>query len=174
MRFLIVFLLWPLSLSAQSVADAIAEAPDLVLEEMSKLLLSYGDGALTQDGVDTALLHARAQARMRALSDVLSADLDADGAVSEAEFLAIADALSPWEKGRLAARLLRGDADRDGTLSAAEVAEFVDARVDQRLSSSKLILWAGAMSFDRDGDGTVTLREVHAVIEAAQAAEKAT
>ncbi|MGR3491406.1 MAG: hypothetical protein ACU0DW_05055 [Shimia sp.] len=170
MRYLFFLILWPVAALAQPAFDE----GERMLEDVSELILSYGNGALTADDVGIAMSHATAQARLRAMTDVLSADLDADGAVTEAEFLAIQGALTPWETGRLAARLLRGDTDGDGTLSAAEVSAFVEARIAQRLSEPKLMLWADAMRFDTDNDGTLTLREADRAIRAAQAAESAT
>ncbi|CAJ1344016.1 unnamed protein product [Effrenium voratum] len=60
------------------------------------------------------------------------------------------------------AQILEGiDTDNDGKI---EYTEFIAAAMDQRLQMNEAVCWRAFKSFDKDGDGTITLEELRKVL----------
>ncbi|MEH7829739.1 hypothetical protein [Gemmobacter denitrificans] len=163
---LILFVLWPGFALADpdlpaSVKARILKAPDRWLAEMTRLVAGFGGPAgLTSEGIDRHVAVERAAARANALRDLLSADLDGDGAVSAEEGQEMNLVLSARGRGAWALRQAAADQDGNGTLVGAEIVGFAQAQALDRFSDRRADGLRAVLAFDADGDGAVSIAEL--------------
>lgn len=136
-------------------------APDRVLREAASLIYGHGrDGAIDARGIGRALALARADARGRALGQLLRADLDADGALTAEEAAALDGTAALRDRGRTQLALREADADGDGRASAAELAAQAERAARERVTDADAEAMEALLALDRGGDGRVDLDEV--------------
>lgn len=156
------------------LAARLAENPAAVLRQADEIILGHGTGgAIRRDAILRMVAIDRAAARARLLSQVLSADLDADGTVTAAEAQATAAARSAGARGRLLAQVAAADADGDARLTQPEMRAAAEAQAYRAVSAAREARLLDLMAMDANGDGALTLAEVRAAADAAQAAQPA-
>lgn len=140
----------------------IARDPTAWEEEGLRLIAGFGgDNGLTAAGIDRAVAVDRAAARANALRDLLVADLDGDGAVTATELAAYLPVLSARGRGGFALSVAQADQNGDGDLDAADLAAAGQAAAATALSSRRLEAIGSLLAFDADGDGALTVAELH-------------
>lgn len=153
------------------VMTRLREAPERFEEETAGLIFAYGHGgAITTEGIDTAIAHSRAKARARAVADLMASDLDADGVLSGLEVAVAGQALAPRARGLLWTRHGRADADGDGAVDPAELAAYAETRAQATMGPAEAARLHDLMLFDLDADGRVTLDEVSLAMQALRGA----
>lgn len=136
------------------------EMPDWTVRDVSRIAHSYDPAQmLTPQAIEAAILHRRAQARARALRDLLDTDLNGDGAVSRGEVARIALALDGRARGLLWLRHRRADGDGDGHVNAHELRVYADHRAQQHLGARPAQAMRNLLLLDLDDDGAVSVRE---------------
>ena len=149
------------------VVTRLGDAPRLFEEEAAGLIFAYGaGGAITAEGIDTAIAHDRAKARARAVEDLMAADLNADGVLSGPEVIAAGRAMSPRASGLLWSRHGRADTDGDGSVDGVELAAYARARALAAMGPVEAARAHDLMLLDLDADGRVTLDEVALAMQA--------
>lgn len=150
-----------------ALVKRIARDPAGWEEEALRLVAGFGTAqGLTVEGIDRAIAVDRAAARANALRDLLVADLDGDGAVTGAELAGYLPVLSARGRGGFALLVAQADGNGDGDLDAAEVAAAARTAAEAALSPRRLEAMRSLLAFDADGDGTVSLAELHGGVAA--------
>lgn len=150
-----------------ALVKRIARDPAGWEEEALRLVAGFGTAqGLTVEGIDRAIAVDRAAARANALRDLLVADLDGDGAVTGAELAGYLPVLSARGRGGFALLVAQADGNGDGDLDAAEVAAAGRIAAEAALSPRRLEAMRSLLAFDADGDGTVSLAELHGGVAA--------
>lgn len=150
-----------------ALVKRIARDPAGWEEEALRLVAGFGTAqGLTVEGIDRAIAVDRAAARANALRDLLVADLDGDGAVTGAELAGYLPVLSARGRGGFALLVAQADGNGDGDLDAAEVAAAGRTAAEAALSPRRLEAMRSLLAFDADGDGTVSLAELHGGVAA--------
>lgn len=140
----------------------IARDPAAWEEEGLRLIVGFGgENGLTAAGIDRAVAVDQAAARANALRDLLVADLDGDGVVTAAELGAYLPVLSARGRGGFALSVAQADRNSDGDLDAAELAAAGHAAAATAVSPRRLETMRSLLAFDSDGDGAVTVPELH-------------
>jgi hypothetical protein len=153
------------------LAARLAENPGAVIRQAEDIILGHGTaGAIDLDGIRQMIAIDRAAARARLLSQLLSADLDADGTVTAQEAQATAAARSADARGRLLALVAAADADGDTRLTLPELRAAAEAQALRAVSAAREARLIDLMAMDQNGDGALTLAEVRAAADAAQRA----
>ncbi|OYU19502.1 MAG: hypothetical protein CFE34_04900 [Rhodobacteraceae bacterium PARR1] len=148
------------------VAERIAARPDRWRDMALGMVHGHGrDGALVQADLDRAAALDRAYFRARALQPLIEADLDNDGAVTQAEAAARGGVLGLTARARLMLTQAAADGDADGTATAAELRAHAEAAALQAGQGAEAALAAALMGLDLDGDGRLTLAEVGQVAD---------
>lgn len=156
------------------LAARLAENPGAVLRQAEEVILGHGDGgAIGRAGILRMVAIDRASARARALAQILSADLDADGSVTAEEAQVAAAARGAVSRGRLLAQVAAADADADGRVSPAELRVVAEAQALRAVSPAREARLLDLLAMDADGDGALTLSEVRAAADAARRAAPA-
>lgn len=167
----------PALAQSRSVADALASLPPDLAERIAArpdrwrdmalgMVHGHGrDGALMQADIDRAAALDRAYFRARALQPLMEADLDNDGAVTQAEAAARGAVLGLTGRTRLMLTQTAADGDGDGTATAAELRAHAEAAAMQAGQGADAALAAALMGLDLDGDGRLTLDEVAQVAD---------
>ena len=149
------------------LAERIAARPDRFAATAIDLIHGQGaGGAITADGIETAIALDRAYFRARALRSFLECDLDADGTLTGAEVAARAATLSTPARARLLGDMAAADADADGRLGPAELAAHAAAAADRAKGPEDVALLRAILVFDADADGRVTPAEIRMATEA--------
>lgn len=149
------------------LAERIAARPDRWQEMALGMIHGHGrDGALVQADLDRAAALDRAYFRARALQPLMEADLDNDGAVTQAEAAARGAVLGLTGRTRLMLTQGIADADGDGTATAPELRAHAEAAAMQAGQGMGAAEAASLMALDLDGDGRLTVAEVAAVASA--------
>lgn len=150
---------------SQDRYNQLRHQPERMARLATELTFSYGAGdGLTAADIDIAIDHRRAQARARALRDLLAADLNGDGRLGWLEAEAVAMSLSGRERARLFTRFGIADEDDDGTVDWGELRHYADARAFKAFSEREAAVWRGLMHLDLDADGLLDLEEVGAAL----------
>lgn len=168
MRLIPIILACILPMAAQASPDlparllkTIQANPTAYLDSVAGLIASYGDtDGITAEEVDGSVALIRAKARTQAVTGLLTADLDGDGAVTREEVLVTEAAASATARARLEKAFVAADADGDTTVSAEELADTGARAAMAALSPARMAQIKVLMGFDVDGDGKVTLAEV--------------
>ncbi|MEM6727560.1 MAG: hypothetical protein AAF618_03595 [Pseudomonadota bacterium] len=124
----------------------------------------WRDRAVTSEAIDIAITHAHAEARARAMGDLLKADLDDDLVLSEAEIAAVELEMTGYARGLLWTGHRHADLDRDGRVDFGEMRAYAQARADQYLSQHRADMLRALMFLDMDGNGKVTVPEAEEAI----------
>ncbi len=156
------------------LAARLAENPAAVLRQAEEIILGHGTGgAIRRDAILRMVAIDRAAARARLMSQLLSADLDADGTITENEAQVTAAARSANARGRLLAQVAAADGDGNARLSPPELRAAAEAQARRAVSSAREARLLDLMAMDADGDGALTLAEVRAAVNTARAAQPA-
>lgn len=142
-------------------------APDKFIADAAGLILGFGGArGIDRDGIERFIALERARTRARVVADLMEADLDAGGAVAQAEVAVLMATLSARARGRLHLAHAAADGDGDGAVSRAELAARADAEAMARLDADEAEDLLRFLIFDLDGDGFVTLPEVSQAVAA--------
>ncbi len=140
------------------------------LKRISQQLFSIApDGVVTRDALDLMMKQTVAAARARIIAELLTHDLDGDGALSVDEIGRIQSggAAQKRLRPRLAVYLLQDDTDGDGALSFAEILALASKDVKRQRLGRVATQGEMFMAFDVNGDGMVDLAEIDRVADAA-------
>ncbi len=136
---------------------------------LSRLYQLNPDGVVTEAHI---LAHAqtfRARQRAQRLSQVLSHDIDGNGAISAEEFDLTLAQLPPQQRAQAVVFRVEADRDRDGIVAFAEAVARIEVDLDQQSRSSSSEWSVMALDIDRDGQVTATealqaIEEIHALV----------
>lgn len=164
----ILSVLWPgLALAdpqwvlGQAAQRRMADRPGRALEEAAELIYGYGArGRLGPEGIGRYVDLSRARIRAREVARLLKADLDGDMQVSDGELRALQAVSTPGARGRLQIAFRAADTDGDDLVNAGELHDHAGRIAMDELDQKDAADLFGLLSFDSDGDGTVTLDEV--------------
>lgn len=163
--------------------------PDVTWEQVrSQMLIAFhqsnpDERGVNPQGIDDLRRIATAQRRSQAIAQILSYDLDGDGAVTKAEITAVMQPrarqmihangvqLEPTAQqvrlqlDRLVSDVLKLDADQDGVISAAEIHGEGQKQADQasagwQQNATQFV----PMTLDSNGDGAVSVAEYEAAV----------
>jgi hypothetical protein len=154
---------------AQGISDEtraqIAKTPQSFLDKASMAIAFFGDArGLNQSAVEDIIAAERAIRRADVLQLLLSADLSADGAVSDAEVARIAPSLSANARGKLFARHATADADGDGLATGAELQDYAAAEAMRLVPPKRQADLLLLLIFDTNADGWVTFAEIQKAV----------
>jgi hypothetical protein len=153
---------------APSVLARLQAAPDRYVDRTAEMIAGYGGAeGIDANGIARYIAVTRAEARALRFRDLLAADLDNDGAVTDAEVATLAPLLGARDRGRLVRGHAQGDTDEDGVLTAGELQRLAERAGLRRVSEATAAGLQGLMAFDLDGNGLVSATEVTAVVAAA-------
>ncbi len=169
MRYFWAFILSfvPIAATAQDLADAllaqIERSPEAYLDDVAVIISGYGTGgSIDKSALQNLVAMQRADARALGFRRLQGADLDGDGAIAGDEMQIKAAASAAAARGRLILYFGKADADADGRVSVAELQEYANQLALKVFSPQKEAELYGMLSFDKNGDGRVTLNEVRA------------
>lgn len=167
MRIILWLLIWVFPVAALAaelpvaVQKRMARNPEAFMADALRLVAGFGGPkGLTAADIDRALAIDRAAARAGALRDLLVADLDGDGALREDEVAGYMTVLSARSRGAFLASVAEADTGQDGGLDPAELAAAAARAASLAVSDSEAAGMRALLTFDGDGDGSVTAMEL--------------
>lgn len=172
LRWMVFALLWPCVAMAQSgglsdaMRDRIIEGPDKFEAYVASLILGYGSAkGIDAQGLEDYLAVERAKRRVRELRRMMLADLNDDGAVTQAELFVVMSAQGASARGTLWQAHSAADTNADGTVTQDEMqaqARTVAARPAVEEADVRGLM---ALDFNKDGHvSTVELRHALTLI----------
>jgi len=170
---IVLLVLLPQMGAAQALPDALTKAvkanPQRFLEDAAEMIHGFGtpgaEPGVDSAGIDTAIAMVRAEARAGAMRKLLSADLDADGAVTAAETAVLAAAAAARDRSKLISMQAEADRDGDGTATASELRAQAEEDARSSFPERRAALLRDLILFDADRDGRVTLTEVRSAVD---------
>jgi hypothetical protein len=146
----------------------IQTSPETYLDRAATIIAGYGGtGGIDAAGIDRYIAVARAEGRALRIGDLLTADLDNDGAVTADEVETLAPLLDARKRGRLMRSYAQGDADSDGVMTAGELQAVGERAGMRRMSEAAAAALQALLAFDLDGNGLVSSAELADVVAAA-------
>lgn len=141
----------------------ILERPARFEAAVAAMILGYGSAqGINAQGLADYLAVERAKVRVRALRQMLLADLDDDGAVSPREVVVVVATERSTARRRLWQAYNSADTNGDGTVSAEEMLTMARAAATQ--AAARHAGFQDLMGLDFDGNGFVTLVELRQAI----------
>ncbi|WP_371169883.1 hypothetical protein [Aliiroseovarius sp. 2305UL8-7] len=188
MRLLFVILLIALSATAARAQDGAAmlrgplqdmleglpdpslqkllDKPDRFLEEITLLIVGYGDGAsIDEVGIENFIALRRAKVRARELRRFDLADLDGDGTITRAELGILITTERASARGRLLIGFRKADLNRDDVVSPEERRRYGQIHAMKEVPDSELERLKSLLSLDENNDGRFSLDELMLVLE---------
>ncbi len=151
----------------EALRDRIRLSPTGFIEDTAKMILAYGgkDG-LDAQGIEWKIAADRARARALAEERFLGADLNGDDQVSRDEMNRHLSLTYGEARGGLELDFRLADSDADGSVSAAERHMLARQVAMTKLPDSKAQTLQATLLLDLDGNGSLTLDELTAAVEA--------
>jgi EF hand len=148
----------------ETLAKRLRRAPDDFVADAASLILGYGrDQGIDRAGIAQYVAVERARARAGALRRMWEADLNADGAVTQAELGVLVAAAEARYRGRMMLTHEAADGDGDGTVTAVEMLAKANVMALEQFSVADEERAMAMLTLDLNGDGTLSLDEVREV-----------
>lgn len=166
LRWMVFLLIWPFAALADGAPGVppalraqILERPARFEAAAAAVILGYGTSkGINAQGLEDYLAVERAKLRVREMRQMMLADLDDDGAVTQREVIVAAAAQRVRARGRLWQAHRAADTNGDSTVTLAE------PQAHARLAATDAVAREAGirdlMRLDFDGDGFVSMQEL--------------